>query len=816
MKQLRAGQNNAVLQNFMVGQMVKSLAEIMQSAHTEEEVKDIFQNFFEIQGAGFGAIDLHIQHIYFEAKYSNTNIFQMLAQLLLTIYRDQAKMDLPEYIGGFDKYKCGIVEFDDLWQKLTSYSDINWNQTPSSVDEKTIKLVEQFAASNLKLYEFGTDDKELKTVLHQIQNGRGLRGQLLQKKINSNNFVSVFMKWQRALENNIADIDDQFSKKQGILPGDFYLADLLSEDNKSIPDLDKLKILRDDDKYVSNVKIDGSLFVKEYKIKNPDLHNQFWNKYRRPPKREYWNIISERRDLLVPQGVREFKGAFFTPAIWVEKSQEYLANVFGDDFANMYIWDCAAGTGNLLAGLPQERRNIFASTLDTPDVEIMKQNMNLFENQVFQFDFLNDDFKPVRDGGKLPDALYDIIQDPEKQKRLIIYINPPYAEATSRTTVTKTGKNKTGVATHNKASTHFKPIIGAAANEVFALFVSRIYEELPCSTLALFSTLKIVSAPNFTVFRDFFHAKYLGGFVVRANTFDNVSGQFPIAFTMWNLSDKQAITNVNCDIVENDSTISGTKRFFAYNKGTKFINDFMYAFNKGTNPIGYLPNSGNDFQNQNFVYLENNKGTRHVSYTPINQQNLIESAIYFATRLAIPATWLNDRDQFLFPISKPTNETDNLLESKQEFVYESDEEFKNNCLIFTLFDKQNHISSNDGVNHWIPFNEDAVGSKSAFDSDFMYKFLTERNIPEALSSAALAVYNAGLALWRYYHANGANPNASLYDIKEFFKGRNDKGKMNNKSTDPEFNRLESELSNAMRDLASEIEPKIYEYGFLKK
>lgn len=801
----------------MVGQMVKSLAEIMQSAHTEEEVKDIFQNFFEIQGAGFGAIDLHIQHIYFEAKIHNTNIFQMLAQLLLTIYRDQAKMDLPEYIGGFDKYKCGIVEFDDLWQKLTSYSDINWNQTPSSVDEKTIKLVEQFAASNLKLYEFGTDDKELKTVLHQIQNGRGLRGQLLQKKINSNNFVSVFMKWQRALENNIVDTDDQFSKKQGILPGDFYLADLLSEDNKSIPDLDKLKILRDGDKYVSNVKIDGSLFVKEYKIKNPDLHNQFWNKYRRPPKREYWNIISERRDLLVPQGIREFKGAFFTPAIWVEKSQEYLANVFGDDFANMYIWDCAAGTGNLLAGLPQERRNIFASTLDTPDVEIMKQNMNLFENQIFQFDFLNDDFKPVRNGGKLPDRLYDIIQDPEEQKKLIIYINPPYAEAGSGLG----RKFKDGVSKHNQFADKCKAYIGKAVNEVFALFITRIYQELPHSILALFSTLKIVSAPNFTVFRNFFWAKYLGGFVVRANTFDNVKGKFPIGFTMWNLNTKQPITNINCDIIENDGTISGTKRFFAYNKGTKFLNDWLTIENtEHIQPkhqkLGWLIYTANDYTNNIYTNISSTKATSHKTNFEITNENLINTCIYLAVRLSIPADWLNDRDQFLFPTSIATNETDNLLETKQEFLYKNDADFKNNCLIFALFHTQNHISSKDGINHWIPFSEDSVGCNSASSSDFMYNFLKRRNIPDSLSPAALAVYNAGLALWRYYHTLGSNPNASLYDIKEFFKGRNDKGKMNNKSTDPEFNRLESELSNAMRDLASEIEPKIYEYGFLKK
>ena len=39
-------------------------------------------------------------------------------------------------------------------------------------------------------------------------------------------------------------------------------------------------------------------------------------------------------------------------------------------------------------------RNIWASTIDQADVDIMKatNKLNLFENHIFQFDFLNDDF----------------------------------------------------------------------------------------------------------------------------------------------------------------------------------------------------------------------------------------------------------------------------------------------------------------------------------------------------------------------------------------------------------------------------------------
>lgn len=50
-------------------------------------------------------------------------------------------------------------------------------------------------------------------------------------------------------------------------------------------------------------------------------HKRFWNRYDRPPRREYWDNIVMRRDKLVPQDVRERKGSFFTPRQWVELSQ---------------------------------------------------------------------------------------------------------------------------------------------------------------------------------------------------------------------------------------------------------------------------------------------------------------------------------------------------------------------------------------------------------------------------------------------------------------------------------------------------------------
>jgi hypothetical protein len=97
------------------------------------------------------------------------------------------------------------------------------------------------------------------------------------------------------------------------------------------------------------------------------------------------------------------------------------------------------------------------------------------------------------------------------------------------------------------------------------------------------------------------------------------------------------------------------------------------------------------------------------------------------------------------------------------------------------------------------------------------------------STEATNVFDAGRALWKYYHSQqfhsfggvsegrgGYNVNASLYDIREYFQGRNDKGRMNSKSDDATYMELIAAIRNKLNFLADKIKPKIYEYEFLKE
>ena len=90
-----------------------------------------------------------------------------------------------------------------------------------------------------------------------------------------------------------------------------------------------------------------------------------------------------------------------------------------------------------------------------------------------------------------------------------------------------------------------------------------------------------------------------------------------------------------------------------------------------------------------------------------------------------------------------------------------------------------------------------------------------------MSPEARAVYDAGLALWRYYHAQpNAIADASFYDIRLHFQGtkstKNGKVQMNTESQDATYTELITDLRQKLKDLAKRIEPKVYEYGFLKQ
>ncbi|GAA7851881.1 hypothetical protein HpBT0302_13850 [Helicobacter pylori] len=469
-----------------------------------------------------------------EGKKGKSELFKSLAQLILTIGKHKFYTHFPPpYLGAFDAFSFLFVEYHKL-DFIFTRSDIDFSITPSNHNTEGFKhALDAFKAMckpHKSVFDFKTQSQECKEFIENNLNSSHLLNKI---QIDKNNFFTIYQKWLEIVKPTI-DINWEVAKTKDILDADYYLADLLSDGDKTI--IEKLHTILRSSHYKLNRGVNelGKMdFMEVGFTDSQQAHQEFWSVYERPPKREFQASILERRDLLVPSDVRERKGAFFTPKIWVEKSQEYLAKILGQDYQDEYIiWDCAGGTGNLLSGLIN-KANLYLSTLDKSDVSIVKERIKngakLLENHVFQFDFLNDDFF----SDKTPKSLQEILKDKEKRKKLIIYINPPYAEAGNKSKMSGTGEHKAKVARDNLICEKYKNELGKANNEVFAQFFMRICKELNGVILASFSKLKNLQGSNFKKFREVFKAEFKGGFMVPANTFDNVKGQFPIGFLVW-------------------------------------------------------------------------------------------------------------------------------------------------------------------------------------------------------------------------------------------------------------------------------------------
>ena len=824
-----------------------------------------------------------IHFLWAEAKRGNkSDIVESFVQLILTIGKERTfENELPPlFLGAFDCTKIAFIPYYEIMD-IFSQNDFNWNVAPS--DHSTKEFQQLYAKSkdileSKKLqFDFEHDSKELHAFINEnftLENEHVHRIQ-----IGKENFIHIYYKWLEIVAPTISV--DWEQEKPDILSADFFLADVLSENNHIQEIKQSLRILLQSDYYKAKLEkrtMSHSFNFTEFHFNdNQKAHTQFWNLYERPPKEEYWDYLIERCDRLVPVDIRERKGAFFTPQIWVQKAQEYLFKALGKNYdEEYYIWDCAAGTGNLLYGLTIDKYRIYASTLDKADVKIMQDlygDKTLASGNIFQFDFLNDCLldKPCNQHkeridstckicreSKVPKALQKILQNEEKRKRLIIFINPPYAEATSGKTPAGTGENKSGVSIENAIYEKYKVSMGKASNELFAQFFFRIYNEIPDCILASFSKLKYLNSSNFIKFRETFKAKFKKGFMIPAYTFDNVQGQFPIGFLIWDLSQKVKFRFIKLDVFDMKDSFVKKKKFYSRLNKHRSLNQWIKQYdNKQIKELAFMGNPAPDFQHNSQLYISQKQGIEHFNFFKFCTMNLIIAYIYFAVRHCIKTTWINDRDQFLMPNKE----------------WAKDKEFQNDCLAFMLFHGQNRMTSKEGINHFIPFSETEVGAKEAFESDFMVRFMSgkikqvstchskalakeshkssKRDVsltmqhdikeqngfdeesfyvenliptePLNFSEEAKAVFAAGLKLWQYYHSqdfhdsrNPYNPNASLYDIKAHFQGVSASGRMNppQKAKDSHYKDLIGNLNYELENLAKKIEAKVYEYEFL--
>lgn len=536
-------------------------------AKSEEDVKDAYINALSLQGKCFkGLVDIQTDKVWFEAKEAPTAPLIMFAQLLVYVRAARLRGEpIPAFLAVIDREKGAILP-TQLALAAIDDTNIIWPASGSAAGKELAAQIAPHIGDRFTTYVIASlADQFCEAITAAIRDG-----EIIRTPITPDNLRQVFDKWVAMIGSEL-DVAN---------PADYatlFFTDIMHDGNQSAYASVGANLVTQDGKPAFFLRGSTHLLA----VTNLRSYREFWAIYLRPPEEKHRRWLLERRDSLLPIDEQKFKGAFYTPLHIVDKAYDQLVATLGPNWQDRYIvWDMCCGVGNLEVK-HSNYRNVFMSTLDQVDIDIMRANRICVGAEMFQYDYLNDD---VTDFGeidytltnKVPMALRQAIADAragvEGAKPILVLINPPYAESGSG--IGKGDTNKIGVEKTRINSWMREINVGYASKELFVQFLIRIARELPTATLAMFSTLKYVNAPNFEPFRRVWQADYLGGFVVHSRSFDGLKGDFPIGFLIWDQNSRRSIADIATNVLDRGGALIGEKTY-AVRPASSLLNVWM-------------------------------------------------------------------------------------------------------------------------------------------------------------------------------------------------------------------------------------------------
>lgn len=462
-----------------------------------------------------------------------------------------------------------------------------------------------------------------------------------------------------------------------------------------------------------------------------DAFSTFWNYYdSNNYSLDELKAITEVADTLIEEFDRRFSGDFWTPKIWVDQAHKMIEEQLGKDWKEKYIvWDPAAGSKNLTRDYYFEK-GLYSSTLFEEELSIASDYNK--EGVAFQYDFLNDDIDlhnlldndglfDLSDAGlsaqfKLP---VDLIQHLRNNEPIVFLGNPPYGQATDQD-----GAKKGGIATTEIAKNMNG--LGHAKMELYTQFIYRVqllakafnYTE---DFFFFFFNKGFLTSPNFSVFTNNLKEQfsYKDGFMLNAGEFQGTSSAWGIIFSGWEIKNPGNSYDFQEELVfkvlESNSLKTEIKELSEWssltvNKGnsisdylntTSLLNQFdieapttKNGFDKPNSKsirvrmnkewIGYLHNNGNNVQYSDKYLGVYSLGFSGANGKVITKNNFDKAATVFSIRRSVQEKiaeqkllWVRDKDVF----RKPSEE----LANNQEFI--------NDCVIYSLIDRQSNQTS---------------------------------------------------------------------------------------------------------------------------
>ena len=763
----------------------------LEKAGTEEAVKAAFVKRFNLKFNNPMGMDLYVPPVMFEFKYkkdlSKVKVrAAILAQALYYVHKvryNSTDIVPPKYVCLADHNQAVLLSCASCLDFVDG--DYDWLRAPSSPDPALIEAICRRGVE-APVYELHKAEDEA-DFIERMEEALADCEVSIQRLITQKNFESVYLQWKEKVYPFVS---------VEVSPSWLFVQDVCMNtimDEKS-----------------------GKMFLEhtnETVQVSPLVYKEFWSGFVRPPDVDTQNTILSSVDRLSNMEKRRFTGQFFTPEPFAGLALEYLEKELGKDWQDeYYIYDPCCATGNLEVGLKNYNR-VFMSTLDQDEVDYIKGN-DLFPGAtVFQFDFLND---PVSD---LPKELQRVL----KEEKVVVLMNPPYAEAGGGMTGTK---HKPGVSKNTEVCGKMKHM-GKARNELFAQFLYRTSILAPEAVVGMFSTVKYITAPSFKKLRSNMQGVIGNGFMFHCKAFHGTSGNWPVMFSVIRLGGEDKITeDVVVDMLDTKGNKIGKKelaspdkvinKWFKRPKGEvqsvpmtsalKVTENKVYCEKLSKDGMGYCCLHSNDLQQATLACLLSGTFSDGAG-TSVASDNFEKVMMSLAVRKAIKPTWLNDRDQFSVPHTDPLPP-----------------EFVTDCTVFNLFSGHNQTSSFTAdykgkrflENHFFPFPSSVCKTHGPVDLSFHRGITDDKFTAKWLESAPMSVearevMDKGMEVYKVFYKNWVNINHSKWKVENPYAGwyqvrkaLSDIGKVKELK----------EVSEAVKKLKEKIIPQVYKFGFL--
>lgn len=414
---------------------------------------------------------------------------KVITQALFYIKRFEIDgIKLPNVVLIGDINECFVFHTNVIIKYLDK--DIDWKTAASGAAEKNPDLVLEI-----------TNDENLNPFIFVIDENfsfKNVADMIVDLAENVQRYVHV-------TEHNISNIFDYFVSRVVKNPKKISPNDIVAIFIGVITDGDNYYVHPKKSNYICTPFGDIQIDAAQYK----GFISYFNRKYTPQEKMKF----AEISDRLIEDTNRRNKGEFYTPTLFVDYAHKMISEALGDNWKDEYVvWDNCCGTKNLTRDY--RFKELYCSTLENAELDISSRYNP--EATSFQFDFLNDPLE------KLPKGLLEAF---EQNKKIVFFLNPPYAGSSNIGDTAKKGLSDTKIGFDMKIAN-----AGAGSQNLYIQFLFRISQikqqyKLTNIHIGIFCPPLFLSGSSCEKFRKIFlnDFKFNNGILFNAGHFANVS-----------------------------------------------------------------------------------------------------------------------------------------------------------------------------------------------------------------------------------------------------------------------------------------------------